>query len=145
MKNSEEQEVIADGRRLWETFKERRMSLRTMDTPLRLATAGAIACLVGSVLVIALRDVGGSSVILGITGGVLTTLSTPLFVASLVFLAVGLGYVVTGVVLAHRATLRDGDASGAVGNFELCALPTPRLSQWSFFELGDEVGSSRFQ
>ncbi|HEY8301873.1 MAG TPA: hypothetical protein VIG48_08235 [Jatrophihabitans sp.] len=87
---------------LRETFSERRISLHTMDAPLRLATGGAVASLVGAALLIALRDAGSSQVTLLPTGGVRTTLGAPLFDAALVLLALGLGYIATGAVFAHR-------------------------------------------
>ncbi|HUZ19380.1 MAG TPA: hypothetical protein VMU75_02275 [Acidimicrobiales bacterium] len=89
-------------RGLLEVFRDRRIALTTMDAPLRLATGGALACLVGAALLIALRDVGGAAVVLPVTAGVRTTLSSPLFIATLVLISVGFGYVLTGAVLAHR-------------------------------------------
>jgi hypothetical protein len=81
-------------------FRERRLSLRTMEPRLRLATAAAIASLLGTVLMIALRDAGASDVALGHTNGVVTAMSTPLFIATLVLLTIGFAYVITGAVLA---------------------------------------------
>ncbi|SDP29386.1 hypothetical protein SAMN04515671_3596 [Nakamurella panacisegetis] len=99
------------------TFAERRLSVRTMDRPLRLATAGAAASLVGAALLVALRDVGHSKVVLLPSGGVETTLSTPLFIAALCLLAIGFGYLTTGVVLAHRLVglLAVAVVTGALG------------------------------
>ena len=91
----------SEERKLLAAFRERRLSIATMDTPLRLATGGAIASLVGAAVLVALRDTG-SPLPVGVTEGVLTTLSTPLFVAALVLMAVGFGYVLTGAVLGHR-------------------------------------------
>jgi len=88
---------------LLETFQERRLALSTMDRPLRLATAGAVASLLGAVVLILIRDVGKSSVVIGVNGGVNTTLSGALFVATLILLSLGFGYLMTGAVLAHRA------------------------------------------
>ena len=81
-------------------FRERRLSIRTMEPRLRLATGAAAASLIGTVLLIALRDVGGADVALGRTGGVVTAMSTPLFIATLVLLSIGLAYVLTGAILA---------------------------------------------
>lgn len=83
------------------TFAERRLSIRTMDAPLRLATAGAIASLVGTALLLVLRDADSARVKVGETAGVQVTLSTPLFIATLVLLAIGFGYLATGAVLSH--------------------------------------------
>ncbi len=91
----------AEERKLLATFRERRLSIATMDTPLRLATGGAMASLLGAAVLVVLRD-KGSPVPVGVTEGVLTTLSTPLFVAALALLALGFGYVLTGAVLGHR-------------------------------------------
>jgi hypothetical protein len=44
---------------LLELFRERRLSVSSMDRPLRAATAGAAASLLATVLLIALRDVHG--------------------------------------------------------------------------------------
>jgi len=85
-------------------FAERRLSIRTMDAPLRLATAGAIASLLGTAVLLVLRDVGSAQVKVGETNGVQVTLGTPLFVAALVLLAVGFGYLTTGAVLSHPVT-----------------------------------------
>jgi len=81
-------------------FRERRISLRTMDRPLRLATGGALATLLGVALLIALRDIPAPNVVLGRSGGQVLEVSAPLFIATLVLLAVGLAYLVTGAVLA---------------------------------------------
>lgn len=81
-------------------FRSRRMAIATMDRPLRLATAGALASLVGVVVLIALRDVKAPSVSLGRSGVVVVNLSLPLFLATLVLLSVGLAYLLTGAVLA---------------------------------------------
>lgn len=85
---------------LREAFRERRISLVGMDRPLRLATGAAMGCMIGAAALTALRDVGTSSVVLGVTDGVRTTLSTPLFVGALVFLCIGLGYLLTGLAFA---------------------------------------------
>jgi hypothetical protein len=87
---------------LREFFAERHLSIATMDRPLRLALAGGLASLVGSVLLIALRGMGTANVVLGVTDGVRTSLSGPLFVATLILLSIGFGYLLTGAVLAHR-------------------------------------------
>ena len=87
---------------LLKTFHERRLVVSTMDRPLRLATAGAVASLLGAVVLIAIRDVGTSSVVTGVNSGVNTTLSGALFVATLILLSLGFGYLMTGAVLAHR-------------------------------------------
>jgi hypothetical protein len=83
-------------------FAERRISLRTMDAPLRLATGGAGASMIGAIALVALRDAGGVQVVLPVTQGVRTTLSGALFVSALVLMALGFGYLTTGAVLAHR-------------------------------------------
>ena len=87
-------------RSLRQLFRERRLSVRTMEPRLRLATGAAAASLLGTVLLIALRDVGTASVSLGRNGEVVTAVSAPLFVATLVLLTIGLAYVLTGAVLA---------------------------------------------
>ena len=81
-------------------FRERRLSLRTMDRRLRLATGAAAASLLGTVLLIALRDVSAADVALGHNGEMVTAVSAPLFVATLILLSLGLAYVLAGAVLA---------------------------------------------
>lgn len=71
-----------------------------MDGRLRVATAGAFAALLATVVMLALRDVGGGGVYLGESNGTVTTLSTPLFAAALTMLSFGLAYIVTGITLA---------------------------------------------
>jgi hypothetical protein len=81
-------------------FRQRRTSVRTMEPRLRLAVGAAAASLIGTVLLIALRDIGGANVSLGRNGSVVTAVSTPLFIATLVLLSLGLAYLLTGSVLA---------------------------------------------
>jgi|GEM_PF-1625917 len=81
-------------------FRERRISLASMDRPLRLATGAALASLVGVALLIALRDIPAPDVVLGRSGGRVVEVSAPLFIATLVLLALGLAYLLTGAVLA---------------------------------------------
>lgn len=81
-------------------FRERRISLRTMDRPLRLATGGALASLLGVALLIALRDIPAPKVVLGRSGGQVVEVSAILFIATLVLLALGLAYLITGAILA---------------------------------------------
>ncbi len=73
-----------------------------MDRPLRLATAVTFASLFGAAILVALRDVKAGNVMLGATGGVQTSLSIPLFVATLVLLALGLGYLTAAAMFAAR-------------------------------------------
>lgn len=86
---------------LRETFQERRISLATMDRPLRLATGGALASLLAVVLLIALRDVKAPTVDVGRSGGVVVDLSLPLFLTTLVLLSLGFAYLLAGVTLAR--------------------------------------------
>ncbi|MDQ1744448.1 MAG: hypothetical protein QOE23_2787 [Pseudonocardiales bacterium] len=90
-------------------FRERRISLTTMDRPLRWATGGALASPLGVALLIALRDVPASNVVLGRSGGQVVQVSAPLFIATLALLALGLAYLVTGAILASwRSPARFG-------------------------------------
>jgi hypothetical protein len=123
-------------------FRDRRLSLRTMEPRLRLATGAAIASVLGTVLMIALRDIGGADVALGHTNGVVTAMSTPLFIATLVLLTIGFAYVITGAVLASPLiavtallviTAEIGiytGAFGAVFGGDLYAL-LPDWARWS--------------
>ena len=77
-------------------MRDRLITLRDMDRPLRLATGLAFAVLVGAGLLVALRSIGGPSVYLGAG----TSEATPILVGSLVLLAFGMGYLLTGAVLA---------------------------------------------
>lgn len=81
-------------------FGERRISLRTMDQPLRWATGAALGSLLGVALLIALRDIPAPNVVLGRSGGQVVQVSAPLFIATLALLALGLAYLVTGAILA---------------------------------------------
>lgn len=87
---------------LRELFRERRLSIKTMERPLRIATGGAVASFIGVVLLTALRDINVPSVILGADKSGVREIPTPLFVATLVLLSVGFGYVLSGAVLASR-------------------------------------------
>ena len=99
--NQRERDVLEhEVHSLRQLFRERRISLRTMDGRLRLAVGAAAASLLGTVLLIALRDASSPDVVLGHNGEVVTAVSAPLFVATLVLLALGLAYVLTGAVLA---------------------------------------------
>lgn len=79
------------------TFGEKRLSLRTMDPPLRLGTAILAACLLATVLAISLRDAGGKGVFLGEASGAITSISPPAFVVALILISIGFGYVFTAV------------------------------------------------
>jgi hypothetical protein len=92
-----------DSRTLRQTFGERRIAIASMDRHMKLATAGALGCMVGAAVLVAGRDIGGGRISIGVTGGVATTLSTPLFDATLALLAIGMGYLVSGIILADRA------------------------------------------
>lgn len=83
-------------------FRERRISLTTMDRPLRVATGAALASLLAVALLIALRDIPAPTVVLGRSGERVVEVSAPLFIATLALLALGLAYLVTGAVLASR-------------------------------------------
>ncbi|MDQ1700565.1 MAG: hypothetical protein QOG34_2428, partial [Frankiaceae bacterium] len=72
-------------------FAERRLSIATMDRPLRVATAGAVASVLATVLLLALRDVGSSNVYLGRSQGAVTQIGEPLFIAVLVLISIGFG------------------------------------------------------
>jgi hypothetical protein len=80
-------------------FAERRLSIATMDRPLRVATAGAVASVLATVLLLALRDVGSSNVYLGRSQGAVTQIGEPLFIAVLVLISIGFGYVYAAVSL----------------------------------------------
>ena len=106
-------------------FAERRLSVATMDRPLRVATAGAVASIVATVLLLALRDVSSSSVYLGHAQGAVTQIGQPLFIAVLVLISLGFGYVYTAVSLtslwiavpaALVTTFGIGVYTGALGD-----------------------------
>jgi len=94
-----EHEVEHEVTSLRRLFAERRLSVATMDRPLRLATAGAIASLFVTVLLLALRDVGSSSVYLGRSNGAVTQIGEPVFIAVLVLISIGFGYMYAAVSL----------------------------------------------
>lgn len=120
-----EHEVEHEVTSLRRLFAERRLSIATMDRPLRVATAGAVASVIATVLLLALRDVGSSSVYLGRSQGAVTQIGQPLFVAVLVLISVGFGYVYTAVSLtslwiatpvALLMTFGIGVYTGALGD-----------------------------
>lgn len=107
-------------------FAERRLSIATMDRPLRVATAGAIAAVLATVLLLALRDVSSSNVYLGKSAGAVTQIGSPLFIAVLVLISIGFGYLYAAVSLtslwiatpvAVLMTLAIGIYTGAIGHF----------------------------
>ena len=125
-------------------FRERRLSLRTMDRRLRLATGAAAASLLGTVLLIALRDASAADVALGRNGEMVTAVSAPLFVATLVLLSLGLAYVLTGAVLAStpiaivalvvimaEIALHTGALGSSVFGIDLFKLSARRGPVWS--------------
>jgi hypothetical protein len=122
---------------LREIFAQRRLSIRTMDAPLRIATGGAIASLLGTAVLLVFRDAGGARVKVGQTAGVQVTLSAALFVAALVLLAVGFGYLTTGAVLSHpvAAVLGLAAITGAVGyqtgGFGPLGRDLPTSARWA--------------
>src|SRR5947199_642428 len=106
-------------------FAERRLSVATMDRPLRVATAGAVASILATVLLLALRDVGSSSVYLGRSQGAVTQIGEPLFIAVLVLISLGFGYLYAAVSLtspwiatpaALVVTFGIGAYTGALGD-----------------------------
>ena len=84
-----------------EVFRDRRIAVRTMDVPLRIATASTIAGLLGAAVLIWLRGAAAPQVALGVTAGAQVTLSLPLFVATMVLLSVGCGLLVSGALFAR--------------------------------------------
>lgn len=106
-------------------FAERRLSVATMDRPLRVATAGALASVIATVLLLAFRDVNASSVYLDRSQGAVTQISQPLFIAVLVLISVGFGYLyaavsITSLWIATPAvlvmTFGIGVYTGALGS-----------------------------
>ena len=122
------------------SFGEKRLSIRTMDPPLRLGTGILAACLLATVAAIALRDVGGGGVFLGESGGAVTAISTPAFVVALVLISIGFGYVFTAVtdagpviafptigVLLFLVGLYTGAFGSLIGGLDYSKL----LPQWT--------------
>jgi len=136
----EAEHAVTSLRRL---FAERRLSVATMDRPLRVATAGAAAGLIGTVLLMALRNVGGGSVYLGLSSGTVTSISTPIFIAVIVLISIGFGYVfVAGSLTASwiaipalggllfLVALYTGAFGGLIGGLGLFSL-FPAWARWS--------------
>jgi hypothetical protein len=98
-------------------FAERRLSIRTMDRPLRLATGLALADMLVVAVLIALRDVPAPSVFVGRNHDVDVVMSMPLFIAALVLLAFGFAYIATAAVLASWPVAVSALAlvTGAIG------------------------------
>lgn len=128
---------------LREVFRERRISLATMDPPLRLATGGALASLLAVVLLIALRDVRAPLVDVGRSAGVVVAVSLPLFVTTLALLSLGFAYLLAGVTLARwpvavgglvLLTAAVGVETGSFGHIVGAAGfldMLPRWAQWA--------------
>jgi hypothetical protein len=89
-------------------FRERLLSVATMDRPLRVATAATVVGLVVAAAAIAARSVNAPPVSLGTIGGVQMTLGAPLFVVALVLLSLGCGHVLSGAVLARPVVAAIG-------------------------------------
>ena len=84
-------------------IRERLISIRTMNRPLRLVTGLAIAWILAAALLIGLRDHGpqGPSVSVYIVDSQLVRMSMPVLVASVVMLSIGWAYLLTGAIHAH--------------------------------------------
>ncbi len=80
-------------------FRERRLSLGTMDRPLRLATVGAFASFVATALGIVFRGATDPHVSLGRGAEGSYEIGLPSFGLSLVLVAIGLGYLLTAACL----------------------------------------------
>jgi hypothetical protein len=128
---------------LREVFRDRRLSLSSMDPSLRTATAGAAACVLATVLFTALRDVGGTPVYLGRNSSVVTSIAAPMFTASLVLVSLGFGYLLTAATLASRRVAipvlllsvvgvgsYTGAFGGLVGGLDLLEL-LPAWARWT--------------
>lgn len=86
---------------LRQTFRERRLSLSTMEVPLRLATAAALATVVASALLVVFRDVGQPTIYLGRGLTAAQAIGPIPFSASLVLLSIGLAYLFTAAEIAR--------------------------------------------
>jgi hypothetical protein len=124
---------------LRQVFRERRIALRTMDVPLRIATASTIAGLLGAAVLIWLRGAAAPQVALGVSAGAQVTLSLPLFVATLVLLSVGFGLLVSGALFARLVvaivgliclTALIGWSTGILG-IGGYSVPLPGWASWA--------------
>ncbi|HEX4058308.1 MAG TPA: hypothetical protein VHX87_08340 [Galbitalea sp.] len=84
-------------------FRERSISIRSMDLPQRIALAATLAGLLGAAILIGLRGVSVTRVPLGVVDGEQVVLALPLFVATLLLLSVGVGLLIAGSLFAHPA------------------------------------------
>lgn len=83
-------------------FSEERLSLKTMDLPLRATVLFAIATLVGVALLMSDSHLGGAGIDVGIARVrpfIPVTMATPVFGASVSLAVIGLGYVLAGASL----------------------------------------------
>ncbi|HLI16470.1 MAG TPA: hypothetical protein VKV23_10535 [Acidimicrobiales bacterium] len=123
-------------------FADRRLSVRTMDRPLRVASAGALAAVLATCAFVVLRDVGGAGVPLGTSNGAPTMMATPVFVAVLALVSIGFGYVFTAVATASARVavptmllllflvgLYTGSFGQLIGGLDLMAT-LPRWAPW---------------
>lgn len=94
---------VHDATSLRNIVRERRIDVRGMDLPQRIATGVTVAGLVGSATLIWLRQVSAPQVSLGVSAGEQVTLAVPLFAATLALLCVGFAFLVSGALFARRA------------------------------------------
>jgi hypothetical protein len=124
-------------------FAERRLSVATMDRPLRLATAGAIAAVLVTVLLLGLRDVSSASVYVGRSKGAVTQIGEPLFIAVLVLISLGFGYMYTAasltsvwiatpaaVVMTFAIGVYTGALGDVVGGLDIFSI-VPAWVRWT--------------
>lgn len=86
-------------------IRERLISIRTMNRPLRLVTGLAFAWIIAAALLIVLRDHGpqAARVPVYVVDNQLVNMGMPVLVASIVLLSMGWAYLLTGAVHAHWA------------------------------------------
>lgn len=94
---------LAEVESLRALFRERRLSVRTMDRSLRVATGVAAVCLIVVVTLVALRDVPWPTVVLDVSSNdAVLQMPVVLFVATLAVLSIGFANLLTGAVIASR-------------------------------------------
>lgn len=124
----EEHDVI--GRRLLEVFRERAISIGTMEPQLRLVTGVALLQVIAAAILVGLRNVRMPSVAVSAAEGQQAVVPTPVFWLVIVFVSLAWSYLLTGVLHGHRLV-------------RLVALGVLTLATWDLWHTGLALTDAR--
>ncbi|MFZ0214483.1 MAG: hypothetical protein WAM30_00915, partial [Candidatus Dormiibacterota bacterium] len=85
------------------TFREKVISVRSMEGRLLMPTALAIAIVIAAAILLATRSLDWPRVSAGIQNGVLTAVPLPVAIVAALALVLGWSFVLTGALHAHLA------------------------------------------